>query len=73
MANIFDALNQQRQGGRVNLIEAEENLKTFQRKLFLWKGQTDNNNFTNFPLLHYCVNKIKDISEPEELKQLPRI
>ena len=32
MANIFEALNQQMQGGGVNIIEAEEHLKAFQKK-----------------------------------------
>ncbi|XP_073456451.1 protein FAM200C-like [Aquarana catesbeiana] len=37
MADIFAALNQQMQGSGVNIIEAEENLKAFQKKLPLWK------------------------------------
>lgn len=32
MADTFDALNQQMQGDGVNIIEAEENLKAFQKK-----------------------------------------
>ncbi|KAJ3583706.1 hypothetical protein NHX12_015820 [Muraenolepis orangiensis] len=31
MADIFAALNQQMQGGGINIIEAEENLKAFQK------------------------------------------
>ena len=78
MADIFDApnhLNQQMQGGGVNIIEAEENLRAFQIKLQLWKRRTDNDNFANFPLLDDCVSKIEDvsgiedISVPGELKQ----
>ncbi|XP_075719811.1 protein FAM200C-like [Rhinoderma darwinii] len=75
MADIFAALNhlnQQMQGGGV---EAEENLKAFQKKLSLWKRRTENVNFANFPLLDDCVSKIEDvsgigdISVPAELKQ----
>lgn len=40
-------------------MEAEEHLKAFQKKLSLWKQQTENN---NFPLLHECVCKIEDMS-----------
>ena len=78
MADIFDALNhlnQQMQGGGVNIIEAEENLRAFQKKLPLWKRRTENDNFANFPLLDDCVSKIEDvsgigdISVPGELKQ----
>ena len=32
MADIFGALNQQMQGGGVNIIEAEEHLKAFEKK-----------------------------------------
>ena len=44
MADIFDALNhlnRQMQGGRVNIIEAEENLTPFKKKLPLWKRRTE--------------------------------
>ncbi|KAF2345157.1 protein of unknown function DUF4371 [Trinorchestia longiramus] len=54
MADIFDALNhlnQQMQVGGVNIIEAEENLRSFQKKLPLWKRGTENDTFANFPLL----------------------
>ncbi|KAJ3592624.1 hypothetical protein NHX12_007751 [Muraenolepis orangiensis] len=63
------------QGGGVNIIEAEENLKAFQKKLPLRKRRTENDNFANFPLLDDCVSKIEDvsgigdISVPAELKQ----
>lgn len=78
MADIFEALNrlnQQMQGGGVNIIEAEENLKAFQKKLPLWKRRTENTNFANFPLLDDCVSNIEDmfgigdISVLSELKQ----
>ncbi|KAJ8393023.1 hypothetical protein AAFF_G00069270 [Aldrovandia affinis] len=78
MGDIFDALNhlnRQMQGGGVNIIEAEENLKAFQKKLPLWKRRTENDNFANFPLLDDCVSKIEDVSTigdisvPGELKQ----
>ncbi|XP_054591621.2 protein FAM200C-like [Nothobranchius furzeri] len=78
MADIFAALNhlnQQMQGGGVNIMEAEENLKAFQKKLPSWKRRAENNNFANFPLLDDCVSKIEDvcglgdISVPMELKQ----
>ena len=78
MADIFDALNhfnRQMQGGGVNIIEAEEDLKAFQKKLPLWKRRTENDNFANFPLLDDCISKIEDvsgigdISVPGELKQ----
>nr|DBA32953.1 TPA: hypothetical protein GDO54_000696 [Pyxicephalus adspersus] len=78
MADIFAALNhhnKQMQGGGVNIIEAEENLKAFQKKLPLWKRRTENDNFANFPLLDNCVSKIEDvsgigdISVPTELNQ----
>ncbi|XP_073510794.1 protein FAM200C-like [Phyllobates terribilis] len=65
MADIFSALNhlnQQMQGGGVNIMEAEENLKAFKKKLPLWKRRTENNNFANFLLLDNCVRKIKDMS-----------
>ncbi|XP_033842336.1 protein FAM200C-like [Periophthalmus magnuspinnatus] len=70
MADIFAALNnlnQQMQGGGVNIIEAEENLKAFQKKLPLWKQRTENNNFANFPLLDDCVSKIEDVSGIEDI------
>ncbi|XP_044151372.1 protein ZBED8-like [Bufo gargarizans] len=62
-------------GRSVNIIEAEENLKAFQKKLPLWKRRIENDNFANFPLLDDCVSKIEDvsgigdISVPTELKQ----
>ena len=78
MANIFNALNnlnQRMQGGGVNIIEAEENLRAFKKKLPLWKRRTEKDNFANFPLLDDCVSKLEDvsgigdISVPGELKQ----
>ena len=70
MADIFDALNQlnrQMQGGGVNIIEAEENLNAFKKKLPLWKRRTENENFANFPLLDDCLNKIEDVAEIEDI------
>ncbi|KAF2358344.1 hypothetical protein FHG87_010904 [Trinorchestia longiramus] len=58
LADIFAALNhlnQKIQGGGVNIIEAEENLRDFEKELPLWKRRTENNNFANFPLLDDCV------------------
>ncbi|KAF2351167.1 hypothetical protein FHG87_018076 [Trinorchestia longiramus] len=58
LADIFAALNHlnhKMQGGEFNIIEAEENLKAFQKKLPLWKRRTETNNFANFPLLDDCV------------------
>nr|XP_053629952.1 uncharacterized protein LOC128686842 isoform X1 [Cherax quadricarinatus] len=63
------------QGGGVNIIEVEENLKAFQNKLLLWKCRTENDNFANFSLLDDCASEIedmsgiRDISVPGELKQ----
>ena len=68
-------LYRQMQGGGVNIIEAEENLKAFFKKLPLWKRRTENDNFANFPLLDDYVSKtedvsgIGDISVPGKLKQ----
>ena len=78
LADIFGALNHlncQMQGGGVNIIEAEEKLCAFRRKLPLWRRRTENNNFANFSLLDECVSGIEDENEvggtgvPEELKQ----
>ena len=74
MADIFRAINQQMQGGGVNIIEAEEHLKDF-KKIKLWKRRTENDNFADFPLLDDCISEIKDVSGngnisiPTELKQ----
>ena len=54
LADIFGALNQlncQMQGDGKNVIEAEEKMSAFQRKLKLWRQRLENNNFANFPLL----------------------
>ena len=54
LADIFDVLNHlncQMQGGGVNVIEAEEKICVFQRKLELWWQRLENDNFANFPLL----------------------
>ena len=69
MIDIFDALNhlnRQMQGGEVNIIKAEENLKAFKKNATFM--ETENDNFANFPLLDDCVSKIEDVSRLE-LKQ----
>lgn len=59
----------------IRWISRKKVLKTFQKKLPLWKRRTENDNFANFPLLDDCVSKIenvsgiRDISVPRELKQ----
>lgn len=63
MAIIFDALNhlnKQMQGSGVNIIEAAENLKAFQKKLPLCKRRTQNDYFANFLLVDDCASKVKD-------------
>lgn len=55
-------LNQLIQGGGVNFMEVEENLKAFQEKLPRWKRRTQNNSFANFPLLDDCASKIEYVS-----------
>ena len=78
MGDIFNSLNHTNkpmQGGGVNIIEAEENLKAFQKKLPIWKLWVENNNFVNFLLLHdrlnniYYMSAIWIIAVPGELKQ----
>ena len=74
MADIFDALNnlnRQMQGGGVNIIEAEENLNAFLKKLPLWKRRAESDNFSNFPLLEGCINKTEGVPEivTGEMKQ----
>lgn len=49
------------QGGEINIIEADEKLKAFQKKLQLWKRKTNSDNSVNFPLLDDCVNRIEDV------------
>ncbi len=39
------------QAGGVNVIEAEEKICAFQRKLELWWQRLENDYFANFPLL----------------------
>ena len=65
MANIFEPLNhlnQQMQVGGVNIIEAEEHLKAFEKKIKLWKRQTEKDSFANFSLLDDCISEIEDVS-----------
>lgn len=79
MADIFDTLNhlsRQMQDGGVNAIETEEKLRSFRKKLLIWRSQIENDNFVIFLLLDECVSRIEDESEtgdtamPEELKQV---
>ena len=62
MADIVGALNQQMQRSGVNIIEAEKHLKAFEKKIKLWKRQTENDNFANFSLLDDCIREIEDVS-----------
>ena len=45
------------QGGSKNVIETEEKISAFHRKLKLWGQQLANNNFANFPLLDKVVSR----------------
>lgn len=59
LADIFGALNElnfQMQEGGKNVIEAEEYLSAFQRKLKLWWHRLENNKFANFPHLDVEVS-----------------
>ena len=62
MADVFGALNQQMQGDGVNIIEAEEHLKVFEKKIQLWKRLIENDNFANFSLLDDSTSEIEDVS-----------
>ena len=55
------------QGGGVTIIEAEENLYAFKKKLPRWKRRTENENFANFPLPGNCLNQIEDVAGLEEI------
>ena len=77
MADIFGAfnyLNQQMQSGGVNIIEAQEHLKAFFKKIEQWKRRTENN-FANFLRWMTVISEIENvsgngnISVPSELKQ----
>ena len=76
LADIFGALNQlscQMQGGGKNVIEAEEKMSAFQKKLKLWRQRLENNNFANFPLLDEIVSygsAINDEVSCNELQEL---
>ena len=77
LADIFTALNHlncQMQGGGVNVIEAEEKMSSFQRKLELWLQRLENDNFANFPLLDEIVSSsdtaINDEESNNELQRL---
>uniref|UniRef100_UPI00358F285B neutral amino acid transporter 9-like n=1 Tax=Myxine glutinosa TaxID=7769 RepID=UPI00358F285B len=51
------------QGGGVHVIESEEKLSAFRKKLPLWMRRTENANFVSFSLLDECVSGIEDESE----------
>ena len=77
LANISAALNHlncQMQGGGVNVIEVEEKICAFQRKLELWWLRLQNDKFVNFSLLDKiasssstAMNDKKDHNEPQRL------
>ncbi|CAI9735019.1 Hypothetical predicted protein [Octopus vulgaris] len=74
MADIFEALNhlnRQMQGGGVNIIEAEENLKAFKEELPLWKRRTENDNFANSPLQDDCQLKPEQTLQIRMISQKP--
>ena len=76
MADIFEALNhliQQMQGGGVNIIEAEEHLRAFQKKIKLWKRRTENDNFANFSLLDGCISEIEDVPRNGNISVPPKL
>ena len=59
LADIFGALNQlscQLHVGGKNVIEAEQKMSSFQRKLKLWRQRLKNSNFANFPLLDEIIS-----------------
>ena len=59
LADIFGALNQlscQMRGDGKNVVEAEEKMSDFQRKLKLWRPRLKNYSFANFSLLDEVVS-----------------
>ena len=75
LADIFGALNHlncQMQGGGVNIIEAEEKMCAFRKKLRLWWERLKNDNFANFPLLDELTSTAAthDDESAEKLKRL---
>ena len=73
LADIFGALNQlscRMQGGGKNVIEAEEKMSAFQRKLKLWRQRLENSNFANFPLLDEVVSNGSAINDKVSCNEL---
>ena len=73
LADIFGALNQlscQMQGGGKNVIEAEQKMSAFQRKLKLWRQQLENSNFANFPLLDEIISNGSAINDKVSCNEL---
>ena len=75
LADIFGALNHlncQMQGGGVNIIEAEEKMCVFRKKLLLWWERLQNDIFANFPLLDELTSTAAthDDESAEKLKRL---
>ena len=58
------------QGGVKNVIEAEEKMSAFQRKLKLWRQLLQNNNFANFPLLDEVVRNGSAINDEVSCNEL---
>ena len=77
LADIFATLNHlncQVQVGRVNVIEAEEKICAFQRKLELWWQRPENDNFANFPLLDKIASSSRTaMNDKEDHNELQRL
>ena len=58
------------QGGGKNVIEAEEKMSAFQRKLKLWRQRLENSNFANFPLLDEVVSNSSAINDEVSCNEL---
>ena len=73
LADIFVALNLlscQMHGGGKNVIEAEEKMSAFQRKLKLWRQRLENK---NFPLLDEVVSNGSAINDEVSCNELQRL
>ena len=77
LADMFAApnhLNCQMQGGGVTVIEAEEKICVFERKLELWWQQLENDNFANFPLLDEIASSSSTaMNDKEDHNELQRL
>ena len=77
LADIFAALNHlncQMQEGEVNVIEAEEKICAFQRKLEVWWQRLENYNFANFPLLDEIASSSSTaMNDKEDYNELQRL